>query len=71
MNKSLLTVIYLAIILFTTIKLKAKKAASEIPDLQFSFFRFVIAINHFNEELTLILALSSILKPTAQGLSVE
>ncbi|WP_372745618.1 anthranilate synthase component I family protein [Lutibacter sp.] len=39
---------------FETIKLKAKKAPSEIPDLQFSFFRFVIAINHFNDELTLI-----------------
>ncbi len=39
---------------FETIKLKAKKAPSEIPDLQFSFFRFIIAINHFNDELTLI-----------------
>ncbi|MBI9040561.1 anthranilate synthase component I family protein [Lutibacter sp.] len=39
---------------FETIKLKATKAPSEIPDLQFSFFRFIIAINHFNEELTLI-----------------
>lgn len=39
---------------FETIKLKAAKASSEIPDLQFSFFRFVIAINHFNNELILI-----------------
>jgi anthranilate synthase component 1 len=45
---------YNAIEYFETIKLKANKAASEIPDLQFSFFRFIIAINHFNEELTLI-----------------
>jgi len=45
---------YNSIQYFETIKLKAKKALSEIPDLQFSFFRFIIAINHFNDELTLI-----------------
>ena len=45
---------YNSIQYFETIKLKAKKAASEIPDLQFSFFKFIIAINHFNDELTLI-----------------
>ena len=45
---------YNSIQYFETIQLKAKKAASEIPNLQFSFFRFIIAINHFNEELTLI-----------------
>ena len=45
---------YNSIQYFETIKLKAKKAESEIPDLQFSFFRFIIAINHFNDELTLI-----------------
>jgi len=45
---------YNSIQYFETIKLNAKKAASEIPDLQFSFFRFIIAINHFNDELTLI-----------------
>jgi len=45
---------YNSIQYFETIKLKAEKAASEIPDLQFSFFRFIIAINHFNNELTLI-----------------
>ncbi len=45
---------YNSIQYFETIKLKAKKATSEIPDLQFSFFRFIIAINHFNDELTLI-----------------
>ena len=45
---------YNAIQYFETIKLNAKKAPSEIPDFQFSFFRFIIAINHFNDELTLI-----------------
>jgi anthranilate synthase component 1 len=45
---------YNSIQYFETIKLKAKKAASEIPDFQFSFFKFIIAINHFNDELTLI-----------------
>ena len=45
---------YNSIQYFETIKLKAKKAPSEIPDLQFSFFRFIIVINHFNDELTLI-----------------
>ena len=45
---------YNSIQYFETLKLKAEKAASEIPDLQFSFFRFIIAINHFNDELTLI-----------------
>ena len=45
---------YNAIQYFETIQLKAQKAASEIPDFQFSFFKFIIAINHFNNELTLI-----------------
>ncbi len=45
---------YNSIQYFETIKLNAKKAASEIPDFQFSFFKFIIAINHFNDELTLI-----------------
>jgi len=45
---------YNSIQYFETIKLKAKKAPSEIPDFQFSFFKFIIAINHFNDELTLI-----------------
>ena len=45
---------YNSIQYFETIKLKAQKAPSEIPDFQFSFFRFIIAINHFNDELTLI-----------------
>ena len=45
---------YDAVKYFDTIQLKAKKAASAIPEMQFSFFRFIIAINHFNDELTLI-----------------
>ncbi len=45
---------YNAIQYFETIKLNVSKAASEIPDFQFSFFRFIIAINHFNDELILI-----------------
>ena len=45
---------YNAIQYFETIKLNAEKAPSEIPDFQFSFFKFIIAINHFNDELTLI-----------------
>jgi len=45
---------YDAIKYFETIKLDAKKAALEIPDFQFSFFKFIIAINHFNDELILI-----------------
>ncbi|MDA8728850.1 anthranilate synthase component I family protein [Flavicella sp.] len=39
---------------FENIELKAKAAPSAIPLLQYSFFRFVIAINHFNDELILI-----------------
>lgn len=45
---------YNAVQYFDTIKLNAKKASSEIPDVQFSFFKYIIAINHFNDELTLI-----------------
>ncbi|PHQ57034.1 MAG: anthranilate synthase component I [Lutibacter sp.] len=45
---------YNSIQYFETIKLNAKKSPSEIPDVQFSFFKFIIAINHFNDELTLI-----------------
>lgn len=45
---------YDAVQYFETITLNARKAASQIPDIQFSFFKFIIAINHFNDELTLI-----------------
>jgi len=39
---------------FETIKLKNPPAPSEIPFMQYSFYRFVIAINHFNDEMTLV-----------------
>ncbi len=39
---------------FETIKLKTKKAVSSIPMLQYSFYRFIIAINHFKNEMILI-----------------
>ena len=39
---------------FETIDLKAKEAPSKIPLMQYSFYRFIIAVNHFNDELTLI-----------------
>jgi len=45
---------YNSIKYFENIQQNAKKAPSEIPDIQFSFFKFIIAINHFNDELTLI-----------------
>ena len=32
----------------------SKDAPSAIPLMQYSFFRFVIAINHFNDEMILI-----------------
>lgn len=39
---------------FETIKLKNPKAPSAIPHMQYAFYRFVIAINHFNDEMTII-----------------
>ncbi|MFY9242910.1 MAG: anthranilate synthase component I family protein [Polaribacter sp.] len=39
---------------FENIELKVKEAPSAIPLLQYSFYRFIIAINHFNDEMTLI-----------------
>ena len=39
---------------FEKIKLNVKDAPSKIPLLQYSFYRFIIAINHFNDEMTLI-----------------
>jgi anthranilate synthase component 1 len=39
---------------FETIKLTAKKSPSAIPMLQYSFYRFIIAINHFKNEMLLI-----------------
>jgi anthranilate synthase component 1 len=39
---------------FENISLNVAKAASAIPLMQYSFYRFIIAINHFNDEMTLI-----------------
>lgn len=39
---------------FETIKLNVPEAPSAIPLMQYSFYRFIIAINHFNDEMTLI-----------------
>ena len=39
---------------FENIKFENKKAPSAIPEMQYSFYRFIIAINHFNDEMTLI-----------------
>ncbi|MDD7914815.1 anthranilate synthase component I family protein [Polaribacter ponticola] len=39
---------------FENIDLKVKEAPSAIPLMQYSFYRFIIAINHFNDEMTLI-----------------
>ncbi len=39
---------------FETIKFENKPAPSAIPFMQYSFYRFVIAINHFNDEMILI-----------------
>jgi anthranilate synthase component 1 len=39
---------------FETIKLTNPDAPSAIPMMQYSFYRFIIAINHFNDEMQLI-----------------
>ena len=39
---------------FENITFKNPDAPSAIPLLQYSFYRFIIAINHFNDEMTLI-----------------
>jgi anthranilate synthase component 1 len=39
---------------FENIKLNVKEAPSKIPLMQYSFYRFIIVINHFNDEMTLI-----------------
>ncbi len=45
---------YDAVQYFENIKLKVKQADSAIPFLHYSFFRYVIAINHFNDEMVII-----------------
>jgi anthranilate synthase component 1 len=39
---------------FENIEFTSKEAPSAIPLMQYSFFRFIIAINHFNDEMMLI-----------------
>ncbi len=39
---------------FENIQLKNPKANSSIPHMQYSFYRFIIAINHFNDEMILL-----------------
>ncbi len=39
---------------FDTISLNSKEAPSAIPLVQYSFYRFIIAINHFKNEMLLI-----------------
>ena len=39
---------------FENIEFTSKDAPSAIPLMQYSFFRFVIAINHFNDEMMII-----------------
>ncbi|WP_431164898.1 anthranilate synthase component I family protein [Tenacibaculum halocynthiae] len=39
---------------FETIKLNVKDAPSAIPMMQYSFYKFIVAINHFNDEMILI-----------------
>lgn len=39
---------------FETIKLHNPPAPSAIPFMQYSFYRFIISINHFNDEMILI-----------------
>lgn len=39
---------------FENIKFKNPPAPSAIPTMQYSFYRFIVAINHFNDEMILI-----------------
>ncbi|SOU86857.1 anthranilate synthase component I family protein [Tenacibaculum dicentrarchi] len=39
---------------FENIALNVKDAPSKIPLMQYSFYRFIIAINHFNDEMTIL-----------------
>lgn len=45
---------YDAVQYFENIVLNVKEAPSAIPLLQYSFYKFIIAINHFNDEMMLI-----------------
>ncbi|WCC46625.1 anthranilate synthase component I family protein [Tenacibaculum finnmarkense] len=39
---------------FENIALNVQDAPSKIPLMQYSFYRFIIAINHFNDEMTIL-----------------
>ncbi|MFV0249313.1 MAG: anthranilate synthase component I family protein [Tenacibaculum sp.] len=39
---------------FESITLKSKEAESAIPMIQYNFYKFIIVINHFNDEMLLI-----------------
>ena len=39
---------------FDTIKFDASKRRTDLPDLHYALYRFVIAINHFKDELTIL-----------------
>jgi len=46
---------YNSVEFFESIQLKAKKTeSSQIPDLEFSFFKYIIVFNHFNSDLSII-----------------
>jgi anthranilate synthase component 1 len=45
---------YDAVRYFENIKIGQKTSSSAIPELHYSFYKYIIRINHFNNELTLI-----------------
>ena len=45
---------YDAVQYFDTMALDKSKRRTDLPDLQYALYRFVIAINHFKDELTII-----------------
>ena len=45
---------YDAINYFETIALDDKKTKSDIPEMQYSFFKYIVEINHFNNQLTVV-----------------
>lgn len=45
---------YDAVQYFDTLQFDKNKRKTDLPDLHYALYRFVIAINHFNDELTII-----------------
>jgi anthranilate synthase component 1 len=43
-----------AIQYFDTIKLDPEKRTTDTPDIKYNFYRFVISINHFKDEMTIL-----------------